>query len=183
VEKYHPSVPRYAAFLRSLNVGAANRIKMDALRDVFTGAGAEDVSTYLQSGNVAFRHEEGDRSLLAHDIERAVEGAGLKNVAVALRTLDELDAIVALDPFGGLAGQDVYRFVLFLRKRCAADLSGLIYKDCSFVSQTPTEVFMTSPKGLPRPANPNALIERATASPSTGRFWNVVTDFATFCRR
>ena len=44
----------YAAFLRAINLGARNRIRMADLRALVEGLGFHDVRTYLQSGNVAF---------------------------------------------------------------------------------------------------------------------------------
>ena len=46
----------YAAFVRGINVGGANVIAMRDLRALCTRAGCTDVETYIQSGNVVFRH-------------------------------------------------------------------------------------------------------------------------------
>ncbi len=43
-----------AAFLRAINVGGNNVVKMDALKQAFLACGALSCSTYIQSGNVAF---------------------------------------------------------------------------------------------------------------------------------
>ena len=47
-------MPRYVALLRGINVGGKNLIRMPALKAAFEAAGFEDVSTYIQSGNVLF---------------------------------------------------------------------------------------------------------------------------------
>ena len=44
----------YIAFLRGINVGAHNRMKMDELRALFESLDYDDVETYIQSGNVVF---------------------------------------------------------------------------------------------------------------------------------
>jgi uncharacterized protein (DUF1697 family) len=45
----------FLAFLRGINVGSNNRIRMADLRNVFQDLGFTDVQTYIQSGNVIFR--------------------------------------------------------------------------------------------------------------------------------
>ena len=44
----------YLALLRGINVGGNNIIKMADLKACFEQMGFEDVSTYIQSGNVIF---------------------------------------------------------------------------------------------------------------------------------
>src|SRR5205823_11057642 len=45
---------RYVAILRAINLGAHNRISMKDLQRLFADLGHDDVSTYVQSGNVVF---------------------------------------------------------------------------------------------------------------------------------
>lgn len=52
----------YLALLRGINVGGKNVIPMADLRECFTGLGFEDVTTYIQSGNVMFRAPSVDES-------------------------------------------------------------------------------------------------------------------------
>jgi uncharacterized protein (DUF1697 family) len=47
-------VARYVALLRAINVGTHGRITMADLRARCEHAGCEDVSTYIQTGNVLF---------------------------------------------------------------------------------------------------------------------------------
>ena len=45
---------RFVAFGRGINVGGKNKLKMARLVELFDEAGAEDVVTHIQSGNVIF---------------------------------------------------------------------------------------------------------------------------------
>ena len=45
---------RYIAFLRKINVGGKNLLKMDELTRIFTAAGFKNARTYIQCGNVIF---------------------------------------------------------------------------------------------------------------------------------
>ncbi|MEO7658621.1 MAG: DUF1697 domain-containing protein, partial [Pyrinomonadaceae bacterium] len=45
---------RYIALLRGINVGGKNMIKMETLRATFESLGFENVTSYINSGNLAF---------------------------------------------------------------------------------------------------------------------------------
>lgn len=49
------------ALLRGINVGGHRKVPMADLRELLTGAGLENVSTYIQSGNVVFGGGPPDR--------------------------------------------------------------------------------------------------------------------------
>ena len=49
----------FVALLRAINVGSGRGVKMADLARVVGEAGGEQVSTYIQSGNVVFTHESG----------------------------------------------------------------------------------------------------------------------------
>src|SRR5687767_10427662 len=89
---------RYIAFLRAINVGKHNRIRMEDLRVLCSDAGLEGVRTYLQTGNVLFETEltEGEAATL---IEETLAAHGLRNVVAAVRQRDELAALMATNAF------------------------------------------------------------------------------------
>jgi uncharacterized protein (DUF1697 family) len=86
---------RYAAFLRAVNLGRNRRVTSDELREIFAGAGAEEVATFRTSGNLVF---EAPRDLTA-PLETALESALGYPVVVFLRTARELEEIAAHQPF------------------------------------------------------------------------------------
>jgi len=49
---------KYFAFLRAINVGGKNLIKMEDLKKIFESLGFKNVRTYIQSGNVIFESSE-----------------------------------------------------------------------------------------------------------------------------
>lgn len=85
-------MPRYIAFLRSINVGGRN-VKMAELRRSFEGMGFSNVETFIASGNVIF--ESGSKN--AKSLEFKIEGELYKalgyETAVFVRSADELKAI------------------------------------------------------------------------------------------
>jgi uncharacterized protein (DUF1697 family) len=86
---------RYAAFLRAVNLGRNRRVSSAELREIFEGAGADEVATFRTSGNVVF---EASRDMAA-EIEKALEAALGYDVGVYTRTARELSEIVETQPF------------------------------------------------------------------------------------
>jgi uncharacterized protein (DUF1697 family) len=107
-------MPRYAAFLRAINVGG-HVVRMDVLRRVFEASGFEDVGTFIASGNVLFESAARDAARLEARIEAALQAALGYRVATFVRTMPELTAIAGRQPFaeGDAAGTAIY--VAFLK--------------------------------------------------------------------
>src|SRR5215469_403332 len=90
----------YVALLRGINVGG-HVVKMERLRALFAELGFAYVRTYIQSGNVFFETPEDDREALARTIEQHLREALGYAVPVYLRSIPELESILALDPMNG----------------------------------------------------------------------------------
>jgi uncharacterized protein (DUF1697 family) len=60
----------YVALLRGINVGGNNMVSMKSLKESFERMGFDDVSTYINSGNVLFRSDEKDPRKLEERIDR-----------------------------------------------------------------------------------------------------------------
>ena len=83
---------RYFAFLRAINVGG-HVVKMEQLRDLFDSMDFAKVETFIASGNVIFESKSDDTRLLERRIETFLHKALGYEVAVFLRTLDDLHRI------------------------------------------------------------------------------------------
>jgi uncharacterized protein (DUF1697 family) len=92
-------MPRYAAFLRGVNLGRQRKASSADLRSCFEGIGLEGVETFRTSGNVVFDAGRESRSKLTGRIERALAESLGYDVTVFLRTAQQIDAIAAHDPF------------------------------------------------------------------------------------
>jgi uncharacterized protein (DUF1697 family) len=89
----------YAAFLRGINVGKAHRVGSAELRECFEGLGLSGVAPFRASGNVVFEGAVEPEDELSERIEAALEAKLGYDVAVFLRTADEMRAIAAQEPF------------------------------------------------------------------------------------
>jgi uncharacterized protein (DUF1697 family) len=62
MERKNP-MTRYIALLRGINVGGNNMVKMADLRAAFERRGFQDVSTYINSGNILFMSESSESAV------------------------------------------------------------------------------------------------------------------------
>src|SRR4051794_12731103 len=93
----------WIAFLRAINVGGNNLIKMSDLRDLLAGLGLEDVRTHLQSGNALFKGRSKDRAKLSQEISAAIHAAHGHRPDIILRTPEELRHALDRVPFDASA--------------------------------------------------------------------------------
>ena len=91
-------MPRYVALLRAINVGGRN-VKMTELCGLFEQAKLTDVQSVIASGNVLFTSRASDAAALEQRIETALRKGLGYDVPTFVRDGDELDAVVAHDPF------------------------------------------------------------------------------------
>ncbi len=94
-----PRMPRYAAFLRGMNLGG-RRITNEALRKhVAALDGVGEVAIFRASGNVIFEAKQRDERKLAQQLETGLGAALDYEVPVFLRSAEEVRAIAAHEPF------------------------------------------------------------------------------------
>ena len=89
---------RYVAFLRGMNLGK-RRIKNEELRAEFEALGFEDVATFRASGNVIFSVGRSGEAALVEKIEKGLGEALGYEVTTFLRSIAEVAAIAAQEPF------------------------------------------------------------------------------------
>jgi uncharacterized protein (DUF1697 family) len=164
---------RYVALLRAVNVGG-RKVEMARLRAAVAELGFENVATYIASGNLFFDAPSTSKAKLTARLEDQIAATFGIEVPVILRTLPELEAVCALDPFAGVEVTDDVRLMV------------------NFLAGPPPklEVPATSPKGgfeLVHLTKGEAFIvtrlqngrwpnekwpDQTLAVPSTGRFWH-----------
>jgi uncharacterized protein (DUF1697 family) len=113
---HSPSV----ALLRGINVGGKNILPMKALVEIFRQSGAEDVKTYIQSGNVVFRHAHPDK-VAAKVRAQIAEQFSLK-VPVVIRSAAEIAATLSANPYLQQGIDPSWLHVMFLADQPSAEL-------------------------------------------------------------
>ena len=172
-------MPVIISMLRGINVGAHNRIKMDALRAVYESLGLRNPQTYVQSGNVVFKTNKRDLVALAKLIEDAIErGFGFRP-SVILRTTSELRDAMARNPFTKRSGIEPSKLLVnFLASDPGAEIRDKVLNlktEPEELRMDGRELYIYFPNGMARPKMSWAVLERTLKVPGTGRNWNSVT--------
>jgi uncharacterized protein (DUF1697 family) len=170
----------YVALLRGINLGARNKVAMPDLRALFGALGAQDVSTYVQSGNVVFKSPEGPAELRAAAEEHIKRDLGL-DVTVLLRTRTELAAIVADNPFARDEREPTTLHVTFLAEAPDAERARELDPTASDPDEfriVGRDVYLHCPNGYGRSKLSNAFFERRLGVAATTRNWRTVTTLA-----
>jgi uncharacterized protein (DUF1697 family) len=87
---------RYVALLRGVNVGGKNTVPMAQLRAAVEALGHDEVSTYIQSGNVLFTSAA---RVTPATLEKLIATTFGVDIVVVLRTGAQLRAALAANPF------------------------------------------------------------------------------------
>ena len=93
---------KYVAFLRAINVGG-HVVKMDELRELFSGLKFSNVETFIASGNVIFDTKSAPDQKLEEKIEKHLEKALGYEVGTFVRSVEEIQAISVYQPFSSQA--------------------------------------------------------------------------------
>jgi len=91
-------MPAFIALLRAVNVGGTGKLPMTELKEMCVAAGFSKVRTYIASGNVVFESRMSSAKIKA-ELEGRLEVYAGKTVGVAIRTLDEMTAVLKANPF------------------------------------------------------------------------------------
>ncbi len=113
----------FVALLRGINVGKAKRIAMADLRVLLEGLGYTDVTTLLNSGNAVFHATKGTSLKHAADIATAIARQLQSDVPVIVKSAEELNAVVAGNPWASSAPDHSQLLVAFAQD--AQVLAGL----------------------------------------------------------
>jgi uncharacterized protein (DUF1697 family) len=165
---------RHAAFLRAINVGGKNVVRMAELCEACAARGLADVSSYLQSGNVIFASGDATAALTAKIEALLAEMTG-NEVSALLRSAADLEAILKLDPFAGLDTKESHRYVTFLRDAADGDLPPATPRgDLEIIRVTASEVYSIPHEVGGRFGQPGAFVEQKLGVRTTTRNWSVV---------
>jgi uncharacterized protein (DUF1697 family) len=166
----------WIALLRGVNVGGSRKVPMADVRAAFEAAGATQVRSYVQSGNVVFSRR-GTEAPVQRAIETALHERFGIPIDVVLRTRGELATVVARHPFASRAPAPTQVHVAF----CAGRQPSGVLDDLDLRSFLPEaavlagrECYLYLPDGIGRSRLASA-VDRRLAPPITVRNWRTVT--------
>lgn len=164
----------YVALLRAVNV-TGTALQMTELKVICEGLGLADVKTYIQSGNVLFRSDDGEEAVAAKLDEALARRFG-KKPGVMVRTTDELGAIVENIPFPD--AKPNFLLVHFLPETAPAGaLEDLVAPDGEEAVVRGREIWVHYPNGSGR-----SKLRLKAIKPATSRNLNTVRKLAELAR-
>jgi len=170
---------RYIAFLRAINVGGKQLVKMEDLRRSFESFGLKNVRTFIQCGNVFFDTAETNSDLLSLNIETRLRKVLGYEVKILVRTLAELRALTRRSPFGSFErDKDVMLVVALLAEqpklRLKLPLESAKENLEVLAVRNRAAFILCRRKKTGWFAFPNNFIEKVLAVPATTRQWKTL---------
>ncbi|OWU84843.1 hypothetical protein ATO6_11050 [Oceanicola sp. 22II-s10i] len=166
---------RWVVLLRAVNVGGTGKLPMTALRDALAQGGAENVATYIQSGNILMDIEKGEPREVEGFVMSLVETQfGFRPGVMAFRP-EDIDAALSGVPWPDVP-EPKHVHLMFFTATPAEDALSVLEPQC-----TQDEVLVMgrhclyahTPEGLGK-SKLNGRIEKAVGCAVTARNLNSV---------
>ena len=180
----HPTSAIHVALFRGINVGGKNKLAMRDLVALFEKAGAEDVRSYIQSGNVLFRASAELVKALPTQLADQIAAKHGVRTSLTLRTGEELAAVVRDNPYLRDGASTELLHVLFLAD--APDAARTASLD---PNRSPPDAFTVSGReiylhvhSMARTKLTNAYFDSKLKTIGTARNWRTVLTLLELCQ-
>jgi uncharacterized protein (DUF1697 family) len=116
----------YIALLRGINVGGKNVIKMTELQNMCTDIGLQNISTYIQSGNIVFAHKSKSKDAIQKLLETSIKASFSLDVPVVIKKYEDLKLATASYPFPYNAEDKIVQaYISFAQNKIAIDTTNI----------------------------------------------------------
>ena len=166
----------YIALLRGINVGGKSILPMKELVSLLEDLGAQNVKTYIQSGNAVFQSEETNASLLSSEISAAIKKRHGLEPRVLLLESGEMEKVIESNPFREAESEPKTLHVFFLAsvpKDPDLDALESFKSDDERFALTGGALYLHAPDGIGR-SKLAANAEKLLGVPVTARNWRTV---------
>lgn len=158
----------YILLLRGINVGGKNLIPMKELKSLLLKQGFQNVTTYIQSGNVIFNSNTEPQNL-----KPCIENTFGFEPELMLLKQDEFERMLSLCPFSSDDGKSIHFYICAETPRLNQDkLASYIASDEEY-KIIDNVFYLHAPSGIGR-SKLVANIERCLGVKSTGRNLNTI---------
>lgn len=168
----------YVALLRGINVGGKNTLPMKDLLGIFSESGCENITTYIQSGNVLFDAEPRVMADLPRQVAARIEARFGFRVPVVLRSADAVAAVISNNPFLNVGVSEDALHVYFLADLPDPHRVGELDPNRSTPDRflvRGKEIYLLLPNGMARTRLTNAYFDSKLSTTSTARNWRTIT--------
>jgi uncharacterized protein (DUF1697 family) len=170
-------VETYVALLRGINVGGKNMLPMKDLAAMFTAAGCQSVTTYIQSGNVIFQAKKPVAAKVSSIVNLEIENRYGFPGRMLIRSTGQMRAVALENPFLKLGVPLDLLSVMFLETAPGSANVASLDPDRSPPDTyivAGDNVFLNTPNGLAKTKLTNAYFDSKLKTFSTIRNWRTV---------
>ena len=169
----------FICLLRGINVGGKRLVKMETLRALFAAAGAQNVRTYIQSGNVVFEMAGNSlpASFEAEILQKTENSFGFSVPLLFIKSAD-LRRLSDANPYleNATAVPDFFHLTLFkgpvseevitrYKKASLPEAEAILHSECAY---------LCCPDGYQNFKGTNTFWEKITGTQATTRNWKTV---------
>ena len=161
----------YIALLRGINISGQKKIKMGELRKTLENIGLNDVTTYIQSGNIVFNSGPANVEELQNTIYEVILRDFGFEVPTLVVTGNQVERILSTNPFAQETEGNRLYFVLLKqppKQELVDQLNGQHFPSEDF-HVTPACVYLCCKNGYGNAKLNNNLIERKLKVVATTR--------------
>ena len=106
---------KYIALLRGINIGGKNKISMPELKKLLEENNYQNVSTYLNSGNIIFECNINNKQTIMNNIHTLIKTKFILDIPVYITTDKELEDILNNSPkWWGSSNKEIYDNLIFI---------------------------------------------------------------------
>lgn len=176
---------KYVALLRGINVGGHRIVKMDGLKSLFESLEFQNVSTYIQSGNVVFEATIEDSSVIKNKV-----GSGFKEVfgfevPITIREISELEMLLHKNPYTDKENWESHVHLTFLSEEPLESLLEAVNlrDNEDEIHVMNREVFLYCPQGYRATLYSNNYFEKKLAESATTRNWKTISKIISLAKK
>jgi uncharacterized protein (DUF1697 family) len=167
----------YVALLRGVNVGGARPLPMEALRALFADAGAKNVESLIQSGNVVFAATEASAPQILADVGARISREFGFAAPIVLRDATAWKTLIDGNPFLGDGADPDTLHALCLSETPSPDALARLDPSRSPGDEFEVrgrDIYLRLPSGVARTKLTNAWFDSKLRVTSTLRNWRTV---------
>ncbi|MGV7105147.1 DUF1697 domain-containing protein [Flavobacterium sp. U410] len=170
----------YISILRGINVSGKNIIKMDALKTLYQSLEFDNITTYIQSGNVIFTSSLSDTTLLEQKISEQIKSNYGYEIPVIVMKFEQLKQIIENNPFlEDNSNNPEWMHITFLSATPIMTTSSAIEEKIQNeekLSIAKNAVYLYCPKGYGQTKLTNTFLESKLKVKTTTRNWKTTNE-------
>lgn len=168
----------YITLLRGINVGSHHIIKMAELKAWLKELGFENISTYIQSGNIVFQTNETVTTLLSQNIQKIIQDKSTFTIPTLTFTKEEWDQSIHNFPWkNDSSKKELFLHFTFLKDEPNPELiqnidPSIFVPDEFHIHQK--TVYLYCPTSYGKTKLSNSFLEKKLKVEATTRNWKTV---------